>query len=402
MSDANWLWPIDGKSFYDINNNNYLVHIDWSKNSKEDYQKLSQDFFECGYKICEKIVDSGHDNIKSDMWFFPTMYLFRHGMELGLKALICGAISEKRKIQQIFLDCKHDLYMLFDAYERETAILLTEEEYGWMKKYLHSLEEVDAKSDFFRFPLEDEFLLNYQNKFLDIVDMANSMLQAYGIIQKCLEIQEENRIDRFDALRSSVFLQFANHGFGNCYLWESITGDGFHKLVLGYSQSAEFLFCECDEISKEEKVFPILFLLRNLIELGLKRMFYKTIEHGVPQNVFRSKRKSHLLYKELWKNVRPMIEYYANAQGQDISIINIVEEQIQELSCIDKNGDIFRYPTSYSLEYRFDNIDLDLKNVYEFMQAIFNFCDGCDCEFESVADWESDMMQEMAQYQDWY
>lgn len=108
MSDANWLWPIDGKSFYDINNNNYLVHIDWSKNSKEDYQKLSQDFFECGYKICEKIVDSGHDNIKSDMWFFPTMYLFRHGMELGLKALICGAISEKRKIQQIFLDCKND------------------------------------------------------------------------------------------------------------------------------------------------------------------------------------------------------------------------------------------------------------------------------------------------------
>ena len=79
-----------------------------------------------------------------------------------------------------------------------------------MKKYLHSLEEVDAKSDFFRFPLEDEFLLNYQNKFLDIVDMANSMLQAYGIIQKCLEIQEENRIDRFDALRSSVFLQFAS------------------------------------------------------------------------------------------------------------------------------------------------------------------------------------------------
>ena len=158
MSDANWLWPIDGKSFYDINNNNYLVHIDWSKNSKKDYQKLSQDFFECGYKICEKIVDSGHDNIKSDMWFFPTMYLFRHGMELGLKALICGAISEKRKIQQIFLDCKHDLYMLFDAYERETAILLTEEEYGWMKKYLHSLEEVDAKSDLFRFPLEDEFL----------------------------------------------------------------------------------------------------------------------------------------------------------------------------------------------------------------------------------------------------
>ena len=97
-----------------------------------------------------------------------------------------------------------------------------------------------------------------------------------------------------------------------------------------------------------------------------------------------------------------MIEYYAKVQGQDLEIIDIVESQIQELGNIDKNGDIFRYPTSYSLEYRFDNIDIDLKNVYEFMQGIFNFCDGCDSEFEVVAEWESDMQTEMAQYADWY
>ena len=131
-------------------------------------------------------------------------------------------------------------------------------------------------------------------------------------------------------------------------------------------------------------------------------MFYKTIEHGVPRNIFLSKRRSHLLYKELWKNVRPMIEYYAKAQGQDLEIIDIVESQIQELGNIDKNGDIFRYPTSYSLEYRFDNINIDLNNTYEFMQGIFNFCDGCDGEFDAVADWESDMRSEMAQYADWY
>lgn len=34
------------------------------------------------------------------------------------------------------------------------------------------------------------------------------------------------------------------------------------------------------------------------------------------------------------------------------------------------------------------------------MQGIFNFCDGCDGEFEAVADWESDMRSEMAQYAD--
>ena len=54
------------------------------------------------------------------------------------------------------------------------------------------------------------------------------------------------------------------------------------------------------------------------------------------------------------------------------------------------------------MEYRFDNIHIDLNNTYEFMQGIFNFCDGCDGVFEAVADWESDMRSEMAQYADWY
>lgn len=41
------LWPIEGHSFYDINDTNFQVHIKWSKNIKKDYQKLSEEFFEC-------------------------------------------------------------------------------------------------------------------------------------------------------------------------------------------------------------------------------------------------------------------------------------------------------------------------------------------------------------------
>lgn len=400
MDNAHWLWPTNGKWFYTIEDDTYLIHIKWSRKLKEDYQKMSADFFSSGYCICKKIVDSGHDNIKTDMWFLPSMYLFRHGIELGIKALICGTVVDKHKIQQIFLDCKHNLYMLFEVYKAEETPNLTYDESEWLQKYLASLEQVDQKSDLFRFPFEDDFLIIYKDRFLDVIDMANSMVQAYSLVQKCLKIPDEDLIDIFDNTRSTSFLQFASHGIGNCYLWESITGDGFHKQVMGYSQAAEYLFYECDETSKEEKTFSILFLLRNLIELGLKRMFYKSIEHGVPRQIFLSKRRSHLLYKELWKNVKPMIEYYSNEQGQDTSVITLVEKQIQEISSIDKNGDLFRYPTSYSLEYRFDDKEIDLKNVYEYMQAIFNFCDGCDEEFEAIADWEEEMRSEIMQYMD--
>ena len=67
MSYTNELWPIKGKSFFDINDHNYLVHIKWSRNLKSDYQKLSENFFICGYKVCEKIVDKINNELHSNV-----------------------------------------------------------------------------------------------------------------------------------------------------------------------------------------------------------------------------------------------------------------------------------------------------------------------------------------------
>ena len=37
MGYMDWLWPMEGRGFYDIKDNNYLVHIKWTKNLKKDY-----------------------------------------------------------------------------------------------------------------------------------------------------------------------------------------------------------------------------------------------------------------------------------------------------------------------------------------------------------------------------
>ena len=74
MSYAHELWPISGKSFFDIDNQSYLVHIKWSRNLKSDYQRLSENFFICGYKICEKIVHTWQKpHIRLDI-IMPTIY----------------------------------------------------------------------------------------------------------------------------------------------------------------------------------------------------------------------------------------------------------------------------------------------------------------------------------------
>lgn len=56
--------------------------------------------------------------------------------------------------------------MLFHKYtDVRLENYLTEEEEDWLIRYLDSLEEVDKKSDMFRFPFEDEFLSKYRDKF---------------------------------------------------------------------------------------------------------------------------------------------------------------------------------------------------------------------------------------------
>lgn len=384
LLDSGWSFLKEKHSFWDIEDSNFLVKIKWSKEPEKDYSELADNYFKCAYKICNEVVQSGHDNIKSDMWFLPSVYMFRQSIELGIKALICRTISSNKRIQEIFCKFKHDLSSLFELYKKSEENYLEHFELSWLEDYLDNLEEVDKKSDLFRFPFNDEFLKRYRNQFLDVCSMGNNLWQSYSLVKKCLDKGNKSSIIEFDKNRAPKFLKFATDGIGNCYLWESITSDGFHKQVVGYSEAAQFLFCKCDNISNEQKTYPLVFLYRNLIELSLKRMFYKNVEHGVLKY---NKIRSHILYKDLWKNVKPMIEYYAG-EREDVSLIDVVGKQLEDLSGIDKEGDMFRYPTSFSLEYKFNKEIVDLKNICKYMQTIFNFLDGCDCQLSEISDYE--------------
>ena len=148
-----------------------------------------------------------------------------------------------------------------------------------------------------------------------------------------------------------------------------------------------------------------MFMFRNTIELCLKRLFYSRVEDGIPLKVFYSKRRSHLIKKDLWKNVKPVIVNYSN-NTNDTETIDIVEQLINDICILDKNGDKFRYPTSYGLEYRFDNITVDLKNVYEYFKSLVNFFDCCDFMLSEIAEQEAELKAEyraeMRANIDWY
>ena len=228
MNNSVWIWPSSDMDFWKIDNKETTVKIQWSHNCFKDYKTLSYQFYECGYKTFEEVIGSGHDNVKSDMWFLTGIFLVRHSIELGLKALLCRVLPRKRDIEDAFEACCHDVSMLFHKYtDVKLEKYLTEEEEDWLVRYLDSLEEVDKKSDMFRFPFEDEFLSKYRDKFLDNVDVANNMLQGYALVKKCIERGIVTEEDEFDGKLKPEFFVFASHGIGNCYLWQRISDEGF-------------------------------------------------------------------------------------------------------------------------------------------------------------------------------
>lgn len=187
MSDSLCIWPSEDMDFWRINNEGESVNIKWSHNYFEDYKELAYQFYECGYKTFLDVIESGHDNVKSDMWFLTGIFLIRHSIELGLKSLLCRVLSRNSNIQETFKYCCHDLSMLLKKYtDLGGENFLTKDETKWLTNYLDSLEEVDKKSDMFRFPFEDNFLSKYRDKFLDNVDVANNLSQAFALIKKCI------------------------------------------------------------------------------------------------------------------------------------------------------------------------------------------------------------------------
>lgn len=333
-----YIWIEKGKNIKDILNEEMTVHIKWSKKSDEDYIKLSRHYMDAGYIILEDIIEGQHnDNTKYDMWFLPGIYLMRQAIELLLKAGLAIKGATKSELQKIFIVNKHNVKALYNTFKDRYCIEgLNKAEQMWIEKYLDSIELVDSSSDLFRYPFKDEFMHQYGNKALDIWKMSNKLVYCYSSLNKMIFGKWFNEVD-LDIEEKPQFIHLAKIGIRNCYLWDSPWSDGFHNQVTGYSEVATFLFERFKE-SKEEKLFyPIVFLMRNAIEISIKRLLHK---QSVDDNIIIKKRNSHVLYKDLWASIKPMLVCYSEEDNQDKETLDIVETYIKALNSLDKNGDI--------------------------------------------------------------
>ena len=391
-----YVWIEKGKNIKDIVNEEMKVHVKWSKKTDEDYLELSRQYMNSSYITLKEIIEGQHnDNTKYDMWFLPGIYMMRQAIELLLKAGLAVNGAKKSELQGIFIANKHNVNGLYNTFKDRYGIEnLNEAEQMWLEKYLCSIELVDSSSDLFRYPFKDEFMKQYGDKALDVWHMSNKLIYCYSTVNKMIFGEWLDKI-QLDIEEEPRFIQLAMTGINNCYLWDSPWGDGFHKQVTGYSEVATFLFEKFKESKDKVLFYPIVFLMRNAIEIGLKRLLHINMEKGIDEHIIKRKRNSHLLYKDLWNSIKPMLVYYSEEDNQDKETLDLVEIYIVELNSIDKNGDMFRYPCSFSNEYKFNDEEVDVENFYSYMLGLFHFIDSCDLWLDNIRNYEMEMRSYM-------
>ncbi|WP_235973226.1 hypothetical protein [Niallia circulans] len=89
-----------------------------------------------------------------------------------------------------------------------------------------------------------------------------------------------------------------------------------------------------------------------------------------------------------------MLVHYSKKDNQNEEILELAESYIRSLNGLDKNGDIFRYPCSYSNEYKFNDEEIDVANFYEYLLGLFHFIDSCDAWLDNIKEYEMEMRKE--------
>lgn len=74
-----------------------------------------------------------------------------------------------------------------------------------------------------------------------------------------------------------------------------------------------------------------------------------------------------------------------------MDVVSLADTYLSELSKLDKQGDRFRYPTNYGLEYHLQLNKIDYYQAIYWLISIFNFVNGCSDMLDSAYEFECEI-----------
>lgn len=173
----------------------------------------------------------------------------------------------------------------------------------------------------------------------------------------------------------------------------------FWGYIEGYKRAGDVILKDAiDESSNlvlDTSIFPAVFCYRQYIELILKYIILLG-EYNSTGN-FQFSRGHNI--KILWGKCKNILDWYN--EGKDKEYLDVIEEYVLDFDSIDPNSENFRYPVDNQGQIIHNTVKrIDLVNLRDRMEELYNFFDGCQSMVDAINDSISEMEQEKRTIED--
>lgn len=177
-----------------------IITISGNSNLQEEFFNYALKFKESSYLITDYILEVS-DISKLDNYFFSLAYLYRHSLELILKAIGFKYITALEDRKLFVKETFHNLSRIleFVSPHIESCIEKNKDAYDWLVLLFEDMNQIDKESDSFRYPFgisvkkgdalldtPKQFIINVfieKQTHIDLVAFANKMEVAFDILK---------------------------------------------------------------------------------------------------------------------------------------------------------------------------------------------------------------------------
>lgn len=418
--------PEKGRKICDFDKHSkYLVKVVAPTDLSETLFEYAENFFEAAHIITEFILYAEHPDIgKLDTYFFAIAFLYRHCLEVGLKAIGFQYIQDKEERKQFVKNTRHNLYDILQVIANESESVRPDKEVEWLRKYFQDLFQTDRESDSFRYPFHivwelDEWGLGgkfvikrvfTEQTHIDLVKFANKFEAAYEIIKKWY-LKDTNAAVEWKELEP-VFIETGGYYYAQSVVGYRYRRQDFYPYTKAYLETANYLkWYMKNEVDsgnrswKKHLFFPMCYLYRNCVELSLKTIWFEETDEDFQIKCKLMLDKKHSI-EGMWKKLKPYVLEYSKGTDE-LEYIEVIEDYCIQVHKLDSDANKFRYPMANTMQVYFpQNKRFDFVHVGDFFEALNNILDGIDSEFsyrnEIKAEMEAEYRAEMMAEQDHY
>lgn len=389
----------------------YRVRVFKVDDMSKSYYAYAASFFKAAHELANYLIETDTPDISElDTFFFPLAFLYRHSIELILKAIAFQYITDKDERILFVKESFHNLSKIFQVVKNEAVLGREHEEAEWLVEYFDSLSSMDRESDSFRYPFHVGYDEWFENGYfvkrifetqthIDLIKFANKFEACFEILDYWYQ-KATTEANEWRSLEPK-FIEYGGYYYGQSVVGCRFGREDFYPYTHAYTEAAGYLRDFMKKLFAEKKYekatnyfLPMCYMYRNCVELVQKSIWFQETGENLQERCSVMMECKHSV-AGMWKHLEPYILKCCSENEEDRQYIELLKKYTFDLHDYDSDANRFRYPTNKEMEPYFrDNKWFDFIRVANFFEAIINAYDGINATISARNEYEAEMCAE--------